>query len=116
MEKKTNLDKLLYIFDRLGPCEVLAQLAEESADLAQAALKYRRTLDMDRKNPTPVSHSKARAHLVEEYGDVTLAYLVIILPRMMTDFDIDKSSLMSMPDGMQQKLDRWVKRLEEAEG
>ena len=36
---------------RLGEAEVLAQLAEECTELAQAALKMRRVLDG--KNPTP---------------------------------------------------------------
>lgn len=50
--------------------EVLAQLAEEAAELAQAALKLRRVLDGT--NPTPLSESKARAALAEERTDVSL--------------------------------------------
>lgn len=115
MEKKTNLDKLQYVFHRLGPDEVLAQLAEEAAELAQAALKYRRTLDMDRKNPTPVSHSDAHMQLKDGYGDVCLAYMVIILPRIVSCGNKALSELLNMPVEMQQKLDRWVARLEETE-
>lgn len=59
-----------YIRERLGKPELLTQLAEESAELGQAALKYRRTLRRD--NPTPVSESDAAAHLVEEMADVEL--------------------------------------------
>ena len=43
--------------------ELLCQLAEESAELAQAALKERRTFDDD--NPTPVSYTDAHANLLE---------------------------------------------------
>ena len=48
----------------LPETEVLAQLAEEAAELAQAALKLRRVLDGT--NPTPLSESEARAALAEE--------------------------------------------------
>lgn len=42
----------------LGCCELLAGLAEEATELAQAALKMRRTLD--KSNPTPMSYSARR--------------------------------------------------------
>ena len=48
--------------------EILAQLAEEAAELAQAALKLRRALDMT--NPTPVTIREAGGRLVEEIADV----------------------------------------------
>lgn len=54
----------------LEETEVLAQLAEEAAELAQAALKLRRALDG--RNPTPVSEAAARAALIEESTDVAL--------------------------------------------
>lgn len=47
---------------------VLAQLAEEAAELAQAALKLRRVVDG--RNPTPVTEQEARQNLMEEYTDV----------------------------------------------
>lgn len=56
------------IKDILPETEILAQLAEEAAELAQAALKLRRVLDGT--NPTPVTEGAARNDLVEEYGDV----------------------------------------------
>lgn len=56
------------ITDILGEAEVLAQLAEEAAELAQAALKLRRVLDG--RNPTPVTEKEARQNLMEEYTDV----------------------------------------------
>lgn len=56
------------IIDILGEAEVLAQLAEEAAELAQAALKLRRVLDG--RNPTPMTETDCRAELIEEYSDV----------------------------------------------
>ena len=54
--------------DYLTQAELLCQLAEEAAELAQAALKERRTFDDD--NPTPVSYTDAHANLLEEVADV----------------------------------------------
>ena len=48
--------------------ELLAQLAEECAELSQAALKLRRALTGI--NPTPVTAEEARKNLVEETADV----------------------------------------------
>ena len=56
------------IKDILPETEILAQLAEEAAELAQAALKLRRVLDGT--NPTPVTEAEARRNLVEECADV----------------------------------------------
>lgn len=56
------------IYAVLGEPELLAQLAEEAAELAQAALKLRRALDGT--NPTPISINRCREALAEEYTDV----------------------------------------------
>ena len=56
------------ILDHLGFPEALAQLAEEAAELSQAALKCRRALDG--RNPTPKTESRCWDDLVEEYTDV----------------------------------------------
>lgn len=58
------------IIDILGEAEVLAQLAEEAAELAQAALKLRRVLDG--RNPTPATKESCCANLIEEYTDVVI--------------------------------------------
>ena len=50
--------------------EVMTQLAEEASELAQAALKYRRTLS--NSNPTPVTRREAETKLLEEIADVKL--------------------------------------------
>ena len=54
----------------LGKTEILAQLAEEASELAQAALKLRRAIDG--KNPTPKTISECEAALDEEIADVEL--------------------------------------------
>lgn len=52
----------------IGEPEVLAQLAEEAAELSQAALKLRRAITG--KNPTPKSENDCRFDLLSEAADV----------------------------------------------
>ena len=72
-------------------------LAEESAELAQAALKMIRAIEGD----TPVSEAEALSSLVEESADV-LNGLIVTLTRKQWD---------SVIRIMKRKLDRWEKRL-----
>ena len=83
------------IKDRLGEPEALAQLAEEAAELAQAALKLRRALDG--KNPTPKTVEELRRPLIEEYTDVIHCALVLDL-----EMDLDQ---------IRKKTERWMRRL-----
>ena len=53
-----------FVRDRLELDEIYAQLAEEAAELAHAALKMRRVIN--RKNPTPVDADDAFESVVEE--------------------------------------------------
>ena len=55
-------DEKMEIKDIIQETEILALLAEEAAELAQAALKLRRVLDGT--NPTPVTETEARRNLV----------------------------------------------------
>lgn len=84
----------------LPETEILAQLAEEAAELAQAALKLRRTID--RRNPTIVSEESARDNLLEEYGDV-----LNCMDQLMTDY-----TMAIVETGRKAKLRRWQERLE----
>ena len=59
-----------YIASRLCREDILCQLAEEAAELSQAALKLRRAITGT--NPTPVSESKATDDLFEELADVAV--------------------------------------------
>lgn len=80
--------------------ELLAQLAEECAELSQAALKLRRALTGI--NPTPVTADEARWNLVEEVADV---YNVLGL---LLDTE-DNAEIYSI---IRRKKERWLKRLE----
>ena len=70
-----NIDPVDFIRERLPQEELLAQLAEECAELSKAALKLRRVYDGT--NPTPVKRSEAYDNLLEEVADVTLCLNVL---------------------------------------
>lgn len=72
-------------------------LAEESTELAQAALKMIRAIEGD----TPVSEAEALSSLIEESADV-LNGLIVTLTRKQWD---------SVIRIMKRKLERWEKRL-----
>lgn len=65
---------IISITHRLSLSDSLAQVAEESAELAQAALKLRRCIDGT--NPTPTSLHDAAEHFSEELADVLLSAYV----------------------------------------
>ena len=85
----------------LDKTEILAQLAEEASELAQAALKLRRAIDD--KNPTPKSISECEAALDEEIADVWLCIRE-------SGFS-DDEHLMIQGEIMIAKQDRWLSRL-----
>ena len=58
------------IVEKIGEPAMLELLAEEAAELAQAALKLARIKRGE--NPTPVAEDEALQNLVEEYTDVCL--------------------------------------------
>lgn len=88
------------IKEYLGESEMLCQLAEEAAELSQAALKLRRALGCN--NPTPVTVEEARANLIEEIADV---YNV-------SGFLLETEDFLKIYDIVQRKKERWLKRLE----
>ena len=83
--------------------ELLAQLAEEAAELAQAALKLRRAYTGI--NPTPVTRREAYNALLEELADV---YVCIHAMRL-ADFE----TLGIVQCMAAEKMARWAARLEE---
>ena len=103
-----------YIASKLSQEDILCQLAEEAAELAQAALKLRRVIT--RTNPTPVSENDAKHTLNEEIVDVAVAVeawvrsVIIGIDEIGTD-DI-KSALGTFADI---KISRWAQRLKEKE-
>lgn len=81
--------------------DLLEQLAEESAELSQAALKLIRAHGMS-QNPTPISEDKALASLKEEANDVLIILVILGLA--------DQSAVHDW-----RKLVRWAVRIQEAE-
>jgi len=92
-----------YIREKLPTPELLAQLAEEAAELGHAALKLRRVYDGT--NPTPTTYEDALDNLHEEIADVQLLLQVLEL----TDREV-------YTEIMQEKLRRWERRLRKNAG
>ena len=83
---------------KIGEAATYEQLAEEAAELAQAALKVARVLRGE--NPTPVTAEEATAHIIEEFTDVAVCAKVLHLK---ADIKLAKA-----------KYKRWNNRLEES--
>ena len=96
------------VTDYLTPAELLVQLAEEGAELAQAALKLRRAYDGT--NPTPKTVGECLDNLQEEVADVLLS-LRIYCEADHIDFE---DFLDGMDEIMIKKSDRWLERLQKA--
>lgn len=92
---------LEYIREQLPTTELLAQLAEEAAELGHAALKLRRVYDGT--NPTPTTYEDALANLHEEIADVQLLLKVLELD--------DPNKRAKHAHIMQEKITRWANRL-----
>ena len=91
------------IIKQIGIPAMLEQLAEECAELSQAALKLARIRRGE--NPTPKTEEECLAALTEEIADVELC----ISELMMKDF-VDYNKVMDIID---QKEKRWLNRLKE---
>lgn len=87
--------------------EILCQLAEEAAELSQAALKLRRALTGT--NPTPVTAEKALEGLAEEMADVDIAFNAFL-------YGFGSREHLKFHDNYRvifmEKLNRWCERLE----
>ncbi len=59
------------ITEKLMVDDLLCQVAEEAAELAQACCKYQRV--RARRNPSPISEKEAEAAVIEEIADVNVA-------------------------------------------
>ena len=84
-----NLDEK--IKQHIPQDELLAQLAEECAELSQAALKLRRALTGI--NPTPVTADEARWNLVEEVADVKTAISEAVTNAMIHGYRQEKGKI-----------------------
>lgn len=95
----TNIET---IREHLDQSELLAQLAEEAAELAKAALKLRRVYTG--VNPTPVTGKEAFDNLLEEMADIYVCLHAL-------DFDRSPHRV-RVQRIMNKKLERWAARLE----
>ena len=93
------------IMEQIGLPALLEQLAEECGELTHACLKFARCLRGE--NPTPKTEKECRDALTEEVADVTLCIRLIIEGYVI---DPDKVN-----DIVEEKMQRWHERLEEAE-
>lgn len=81
--------------------DLLEQLAEESAELSQAALKLIRAKGVS-QNPTPISEVEALASLKKEVNDVLIILVILGLADQRAVHDW-------------RKLVRWAERIEKRE-
>lgn len=86
----------------LDTAEVLTQLAEEAAELSQAALKLRRAITGT--NPTPRSVQECEQGLIEELADVNTCLTVLDVK-----MELEWETAVTM---ISKKMARWAQRLE----
>lgn len=102
-----------YIASKLSKEDILCQLAEEAAELAQAALKLRRAITGT--NPTPVSADDAKHALNEEIVDVAAAIEVYFAS--ISDNYRQREGLEDLVGCIaKDKGERWAQRLKAIEG
>ena len=96
-----------YIAANLSDEDILCQISEEAAELAQAALKLRRAITQT--NPTPVTVDEAKYNLLEEYGDVIGSFLAYAKKNNLDDESVYETS----NENIYSKFDRWSDRIKE---
>lgn len=101
------------VSDILPKTEILAQLAEEASELAQAALKLRRALDDT--NPTPKSVAECEANLLEEFADISNAVTALCDAWFGDDLDSECEFWNAKYEIEDAKYKRWLSRLEAKE-
>lgn len=101
------------VSDILSKTEILAQVAEEASELAQAALKLRRALDG--MNPTPKSVAECGANLMEEFADISNAVDALCDAWFGDDLDSEIEFLDAEGEIETAKYKRWLSRLEAKE-
>lgn len=101
------------VSDILPKTEILAQLAEEASELAQAALKLRRALDGT--NPTPKSVAECEANLMEEFADISNAVTDLCDAWFGDNLDSECEFWDAEREIEDAKYKRWLSRLEAKE-
>ena len=94
------------IREKLDNAELLAQLAEEAAELSQAALKLRRAVSG--ANPTPVSVGEAVDNVLDELADVA-----VCVDALRFNGPTESRRIAGIAEV---KMSRWATRLTEIEG
>ena len=89
------------IVDRIGLPALLEQTAEECAELAHACLKEARRLRGE--NPTPCTAEECYGKIVAEEADVQNCMRRLV-----------EAGYMWTREDMEDKMDRWHQRLDEA--
>lgn len=101
------------VSDILPKTEILAQLAEEASEPAQAALKLRRALDGT--NPTPKSVAECEANLMEEFADINNVTNALFDAWFGDDFKSENEFWNAEQEIEDTKCKRWLSRLEAKE-
>lgn len=101
---KNYFDNIVTVQNILDRRTLLEGLAEEASELAQAALKLIRAEKMN-SNVTPVDVVEANKKLLEEIADVQ-CYLNVL--------GLSPQRSVYMNVFVEQKMLRWIKRLESA--
>lgn len=101
--KNGNVDPIDIVREHIPQEELLAQLAEECTELAQAALKLRRTYS--KTNPTPVKRREATNAVLEEIADVKLCLHACGFEKVSTLIECNRI--------MGAKAERWAERIKE---
>ena len=97
------MNKKIYELKTKVPKRVLYELlAEESAELTQASLKYIRASGLS-NNPTNISENVAMSNLNEEINDVLLMLVIL--------FGQQEITLRTIKIDEYTKIERWLKRL-----
>lgn len=102
------MNNLEYIAANLSDEDILCQIAEEAAELAQAALKLRRVITGT--NPTLFSDEEAIDSLIEEYADTIGSFEVWAAKCGGDGVRIVGADVAEIID---EKYDRWVKRIKD---
>lgn len=102
----TYEDKLKKIFNAIKTKAILEQLIEELGELVQASAKHLRI--MRGVNPTPITHSENTENIQEEIADVQICIDLTIQSLRCDSVKTQKE----IEFIKQQKLSRWLDRLE----
>ena len=89
-----------FVQENLSMRDGLEQLAEEAAELSQAALKAIRATGLSDNNPTPVDGLDSCVNVVEEFKDVLACFSLV------SNYPVGLKIVDSNP-----KWKRWAERL-----